>query len=97
MGDQIEGVLRHEAKILTARVAGTLKKAGSSAKGIVLSESPGSRLVALADRGQAGLIVVGSRNRRREQEYFMGTVDDIVMPYTPCPVSGYGGRRAHGL
>lgn len=94
MGDQVDGVLKREAGALTARVAGTLKKADpprNESNGRI----SGSR--ALASRGRAGLIVVGSRNRRSEQEYFMGTVDDIVMQFTPCPVSGYGGRRAHGL
>jgi nucleotide-binding universal stress UspA family protein len=89
VGDQVEGVLRREAKKLTARVAGTLRKAGFSAKGIVLSGSPGARLVALAGQERAGLIVVGSRSGRRTQEYFMGSVADTVVKHAPCSVLVY--------
>jgi nucleotide-binding universal stress UspA family protein len=89
VGDQVEGVLRREAKKLTARVAGTLKKAGFSAKGIVLSGSPGTRLVALAGQERAGLIVVGSRSGRSAQEYFLGSVADTVVKYAPCSVLVY--------
>lgn len=91
VGDQVEGVLRREATKLTARVAGTLKKAGFSAKGIVLSGSPGARLVALAGRERAGLIVVGSRSGRSAQEYFMGSVADAVVKHAPCSVLVYKG------
>jgi nucleotide-binding universal stress UspA family protein len=89
VGNQVEGVLRREAKKLTARVAGTLRKAGFSAKGIVLSGSPGARLVALAGQERAGLIVVGSRSGRRTQEYFMGSVADTVVKHAPCSVLVY--------
>ena len=88
-GNQVEGVLRREAKKLTARVAGTLKKAGFSAKGIVLSGSPGARLVALAGRERADLIIVGSRSGRGAQEYFMGSVADTVVKHAPCSVLVY--------
>lgn len=91
VGDQVEGVLRREATKLTARVAGTLKKAGFSAKGIVLSGSPGARLVALAGRERAGLIVVGSRSGRSAKEYFMGSVADAVVKHAPCSVLVYKG------
>jgi nucleotide-binding universal stress UspA family protein len=91
VGDQVEGVLRREATKLTARVAGTLKKAGFSAKGIVLSGSPGARLVALAGRERTGLIVVGSRSGRSAKEYFMGSVADAVVKYAPCSVLVYKG------
>jgi nucleotide-binding universal stress UspA family protein len=91
VGDQVEGVLRREATKLTARVAGTLKKAGFSAKGIVLSGSPGARLVALAGRERAGLIVVGSRSGRSVKEYFMGSVADTVVKHAPCSVLVYKG------
>jgi nucleotide-binding universal stress UspA family protein len=89
VGDQVEGLLRREAKKLTARVAGTLKKAGFSAKGVVLSGSPGARLVALAGRERAGLIVVGSRSGRGTQDYFMGSVADTVVKHAPCSVLVY--------
>jgi nucleotide-binding universal stress UspA family protein len=89
VGDQVEGLLRREAKKLTARVTGTLKKAGFSAKGIVLSGSPAARLVALAARERADLMVVGSRSGRSTQEYFMGSVADTVVKYAPCSVLVY--------
>jgi nucleotide-binding universal stress UspA family protein len=86
VGDQVEGVLRREAKKLAARVAGTLKKAGFSAKGIVLSGPPGAELVTAATREQANLIVVGSRRGRSAHEYFMGSVADMVVKHAPCSV-----------
>ncbi len=89
VGDQVEGVLRREAQKLTARVAGTLKKAGFSAKGIVLSGAPGAELVRLAAGERADLIVVGSRSGRRARDYFMGSVADMVVKYAPCSVLVY--------
>ena len=74
VGDRVKGVLRCEAQKLAVRVAGTLRKAGFSAKGIVLSGPPGAELVILAARERANLIVVGSRSGRSAHEYFMGSV-----------------------
>jgi nucleotide-binding universal stress UspA family protein len=58
-------------------------------KGIVLSGSPGARLVALDGQERAGLIVVGSRSGRSAQEYFMGSVADLVVKHAPCSVLVY--------
>lgn len=89
VGDQVEGVLRREAQKLAVRVAGTLRKAGFSAKGIVLSGPPGAELVTLAGRERANLIVVGSRSGRSAREYFMGSVADTVVKHAPCSVLVY--------
>jgi len=89
VGNQVEGVLRREAQKLTARVVGTLKKAGFSAEGIVLSGSPGAELFTLATRERANLIVVGSRSGRSAHEYFMGSVADTVVKHAPCSVLVY--------
>jgi len=89
VGNQVEGVLRREAQKLAARVAGTLRKAGFSARGIVLSGPPGAQLVTLAGRDRANLIVVGSRSGRSSHEYFMGSVADTVVKHAPCSVLVY--------
>lgn len=89
VGNQVEGVLRREAQKLAARVAGTLRKAGFPAKGIVLSGPPGAELVTLAGRERANLIVVGSRSGRSAHEYFMGSVADTVVKHAPCSVLVY--------
>jgi len=89
VGNQVEGVLRREAKKLADRVVGTLRKAGFSAKGIVLSGPPGAELVTLAARERANLIVVGSRSGRSVHEYFMGSVADTVVKHAPCSVLVY--------
>ena len=86
VGNQVEVVLRREAQKLAARVAGMLRKAGFSAKGIVRSGPPGAELVTLAARERANLIVVGSRSGRSTHEYFMGSVADTVVKHAPCSV-----------
>ena len=86
VGNQVEGVLRREAQKLALRVAGTLKKSGFSARGILLSGHPGAELVTLAVRERADLVVVGSRSGRSAQEYFMGSVADTVVKHAPCSV-----------
>jgi nucleotide-binding universal stress UspA family protein len=91
VSDQIEGVLRREATKLTVRVAGTLRTARFSAKGIVLAGPPGTELVKLAGRERVDLIVVGSRRGRDAQDYFMGSVADMVVKYAPCSVLVYRG------
>lgn len=91
LSDQVEGVFRREAQKLTARVAGTLRKAGFSAKGVVLSGPPAAELVKLAGRERAELIVVGSRSGRSAHDYFMGSVADLVVKHAPCSVLVYRG------
>jgi nucleotide-binding universal stress UspA family protein len=86
VGNQVEATLRREAQKLATRVAGTLRQAGFSAKGVVLSGSPGAELVQLAGRERANLVVVGSRGGRSPQEYFLGSVADTVVKYAPCSV-----------
>jgi nucleotide-binding universal stress UspA family protein len=87
--NQVEGTLRREAQKLATRVAGTLREAGFSAKGVVLSGPPGAELVHLAGRERANLVVVGSRGGRGPQEYFLGSVADTVVKYAPCSVLVY--------
>ena len=89
VSDQIEGALRREAQKLAARVAGTLRKARFSAKGLVLSGPPGAELVKLAKCERAELIVVGSRSGRSTHEYFMGSVADTVVKHATCSVLVY--------
>jgi nucleotide-binding universal stress UspA family protein len=86
VGNQVEGVLRREAQKLAARMAGMLKKAGFSAKGIVLLGHPGAELVTLAARERANLVVIGSRSGRSARDYFMGSVADTVVKHAPCSV-----------
>jgi nucleotide-binding universal stress UspA family protein len=91
VGDRVEGALRREAQKLAARVAGTLRKPGISAKGTVLSGPPGAELIKLAERERAELIIVGSRSGRNAHEYFMGSVADTVVKHAPCSVLVYRG------
>ena len=86
VGDQVKGALRREANKLASRAAGTLKKDGFSAKGMVVAGSPGAELVKLAGRERADLIVVGSHSGRNAHEYFMGSVADTVVKHAPCSV-----------
>jgi nucleotide-binding universal stress UspA family protein len=89
VSNQVEGALRREAQKLATRVAGTLRKAGFSAKGMVLSGPPGAELVTLAGRERANLIVVGSRSGRSVHDYFMGSVADTVVKHAHCSVLVY--------
>jgi len=86
VGDQVEGVLRREVQKLASRVAGALKKAGFSAKEMVMAGHPGAELVELARRERADLLVVGSRSGRNAQEYFRGSIADTVVKHAPCSV-----------
>ncbi|WP_455388307.1 universal stress protein [Petrachloros mirabilis] len=88
-GDLVEGTLRREARKLAARMAGTLRKAGFPAKGVVLSGHPGAELVKLAARERAELIVVGSRSGRGPREYFLGSVSDTAVKHAHCSVLVY--------
>ena len=91
VSDQVEGALRREAQKLAARVAGTVRKPGFSAKGIVLFGPPGAELVKLAECERAELIIVGSRRGRSAHEYFMGSVADTVVKHASCSVLVYRG------
>lgn len=89
MEDRVECALRREAQKLTARMAGNLRKAGFSAKGIVLSGVPGAELVKLAGCEGAELIAVGSKSGRSAHDYFMGSVADTIVKHAPCSVLVY--------
>jgi nucleotide-binding universal stress UspA family protein len=97
VSDQVAGMLRREAQKLAARVVGTLRKAGFSAKGIVLSGPPGVGLVTAARRERADLIVVGSRSGRSAHEYFMGSVADMVVKHAHCSVLVYRSSQSDGV
>jgi len=86
VGEQVEGMLRREVQKLVSRVAGTLRKAGFSAKEMVMAGHPGAELVELARRERTDLVVVGSRSGRSAHEYFMGSIADTVVKYAPCSV-----------
>lgn len=96
-GNQVEGMLKREAKKLAARVVGTLRKAGFSVKGTVLSGPPGAELVRLAARERANLMVVGSRSGRSAHEYFMGSAADTVVKHASCSVLVYRGSQINGV
>lgn len=86
VGDQVGVALRREAQKLTSRVAGTLRKDGFVAKGVVAAGPPGAELVRLAASQQADLLLVGSRSGRKPHDYFMGSVADTVVKHAPCSV-----------
>jgi nucleotide-binding universal stress UspA family protein len=86
VGDQVEGALRREAQKLASRVAGTLRKNGFAAKGIVVAGPPGAELSRLATSERADLVVVGSRSGRNPHDYVMGSVADTIVKHAPCSV-----------
>jgi nucleotide-binding universal stress UspA family protein len=86
ISDQVEGLLRREVQKLASRVAGTLRKAGFSAKETVMAGHPGGKLVELARRERADLVVVGSRSGQSAHEYFLGSIADTVVKHAPCSV-----------
>lgn len=77
---------RRRAEALVGRAAKQLKEAGLRTSASVEIGEPRSKIVDIARKWHADLIVVGSHGRRGLDRFLMGSVSDAVVHHAPCSV-----------
>jgi nucleotide-binding universal stress UspA family protein len=74
------------ATTTAATAAAELKSRGFNAYGIGKEGDPKSIIVDYAKEWEANLIVVGSCEKSRIEEFFLGSVSQTVIKHAPCSV-----------
>ena len=75
-----------EGAAVLARAEESLKAEGVTPKSELHEGDPVEIVVELADRQDAGLIVIGSRGLSRAKRFFLGSVSHSVAYHAPCDV-----------
>jgi nucleotide-binding universal stress UspA family protein len=72
-------------KQLDARVA-KARRAGARVRGLILEGLPHERIVQVARRKRADLLVMGTHGRTGLAKFFLGSVASRVLSLAPCPI-----------
>jgi nucleotide-binding universal stress UspA family protein len=72
-------------KHLDAQLA-KAKRAGARVRGLILEGLPHDRIVQVARRKRADLLVMGTHGRTGLAKFFLGSVASRVLALAPCPV-----------
>lgn len=79
-----------EARTRVERVCNVLGEAGIECDRITLFGDPAEQILALAQNGSYGLIVMGRRGHGKVGKFLLGSVSDRVVRSAPCPVTVVG-------
>jgi len=74
------------AQVLVERAAHQLEAAGFKAHSQISEGDPKKRIIALAEKIGAGMIVLGSHGRKGFEHALLGSVSEAVTHYAPCSV-----------
>jgi nucleotide-binding universal stress UspA family protein len=77
---------RRAAQALVTKVADRLRSKGLNAKTLVMQGEPRIKIVDVASKWNADLIVLGSHGRKGLERLLMGSVSDAVVRHAPCSV-----------
>jgi nucleotide-binding universal stress UspA family protein len=83
---RVERDVRAESRMLVARAAGTLRRAGIKAKGVVEKGNAKTVILHYAGNWGADLIVVGSHGLRGLKRVLMGSVSAGILRDAKCSV-----------
>ena len=86
---------RQQAEALVAKAAETLRKSGLNATPILKEGDPTSRIIDLATKWHADLIVLGSHGRKGLNRFLMGSVSEGVSRHANCSVEIVRVSSAH--
>lgn len=81
-----------EARASLERMLKRAKRAGVPASDVLLEGSPAEKIVRLAKRRRAGVIVMGTRGRTGLEKLLLGSVAARVIGLAPCAVLTIRGR-----
>jgi nucleotide-binding universal stress UspA family protein len=86
---------RKTAAALVSRVANHLRSKDYKVSTSVVQGEPRGKIVDVAARWKADLIVLGSHGRRGLDRFLMGSVSEAVVHHAPCSVLVVRIRSAH--
>jgi nucleotide-binding universal stress UspA family protein len=75
-----------QAQAMVRTAAQRLRSKGLSASSVVVKGDPKSRIIDVAAKQEADLIVLGSHGRKGVDRFLMGSVSEAVARYAPCSV-----------
>jgi nucleotide-binding universal stress UspA family protein len=77
---------RKAAQAMAMKIADQLRSKNLEVKALVMQGDPRSKIVDVASKWHADLIVVGSHGRKGLERFLMGSVSDAVVHHAPCSV-----------
>lgn len=77
---------RKAAESMTKKIADELRSPKLEAKPIVMQGDPRKKIVDVAAKWKADLIILGSHGRKGLDRFLMGSVSDAVVHHAPCSV-----------
>ena len=81
-----------KARLSLERMLTRAKRAGVAASDVLLEGSPAEKIVPVAKKRRAGLIVMGTRGRTGLEKILLGSVAERVIGLAPCSVLTVRGR-----
>jgi nucleotide-binding universal stress UspA family protein len=84
--------LEAKARLNLERMLVRAKRAEVPAADVLLEGSPAEKIVQLAEKRRAGLIVMGTRGRTGLKKLLLGSVAERVIGLAPCPVLTIRGK-----
>jgi nucleotide-binding universal stress UspA family protein len=89
---ELQASLEATARLNLERMLVRAKRADVPAGDVLLDGSPAEKIVQLAKKRRAGLIVMGTRGRTGLKKLLLGSVAERVIGLAPCPVLTVRGR-----
>lgn len=86
---------KSQAQALLAKIGDRLRSKGFKVGTILEEGDPKSKILELARKWRADLIVVGSHGRRGLEHFLLGSVSEAVARHAPCTVEIVRTRRKH--
>jgi nucleotide-binding universal stress UspA family protein len=77
---------RKAAEAMTLKIADQLRSPDLETKPLVVQGDPRKKIIDVAAKWRADLIVVGSHGRKGLDRFLMGSVSDAVVHHAPCSV-----------
>ena len=77
---------RKAAELLTTKIADQLRSPKLEAKPLVMQGDPRKKIVDVAAKWKADLIILGCRGRKGLDRLLMGSVSEAVVHHAPCSV-----------
>ncbi len=84
--DLVLGDMESEARRRVAEATERARESGVAAHGEMLMGVPFDRILDFAKRNSADLIVMGTHGRTGLPHFFLGSVAEMVLKKSPCPV-----------
>jgi nucleotide-binding universal stress UspA family protein len=86
MYDEMESAIRRSAQKQLDRLVARAKRAGVSARGLLLSGAPPGAIALTARKERSDVVIVGTHGRSGLERLLAGSVASRIVGTAPCPV-----------